>query len=64
MSEIQLHSNHINHICTYIILLPGLKQYADEIIGDHQCEIRHNRSITDQIFYIRQILEKKGSTIV
>jgi hypothetical protein len=33
--------------------------YADEIVGDHQCGFRRNRSTTDQIFYIRQILEKK-----
>jgi hypothetical protein len=31
----------------------------DEIIGDHQCGFRRNRSTTDQIFCIRQILEKK-----
>jgi hypothetical protein len=31
----------------------------DEIIGDHQCGSRRNRSTTDQIFCIRQILEKK-----
>jgi hypothetical protein len=36
-----------------------LTPYADEIIGDHQCGFRRNRSRTDQIFYIRQILEKK-----
>jgi hypothetical protein len=41
------------------ILLARLTPYADEIIGDHQCGFRHNRSTTDQIFYIRQILEKK-----
>jgi hypothetical protein len=41
------------------ILLAWLTQYADEIIGDHQCGFWHNRSTTDQIFYIRQILEKK-----
>jgi sorting nexin-29 len=40
------------------ILLSRLIPYADEIIGDHQCRFRHNRS-TDQIFYICQILEKK-----
>jgi hypothetical protein len=40
------------------ILLSRLISYADEIIGDHQCGLRHNRSMTDQIFYIRQILEK------
>jgi hypothetical protein len=42
------------------ILLARLTPYADEIIGDHQCGFWCNRSTTDQIFYIRQILEKKG----
>jgi hypothetical protein len=28
-------------------------------MGDHQCGFRRNRSTTDQIFYIRRILEKK-----
>jgi hypothetical protein len=41
------------------ILLSRLIPYADEIIGDHQCEFPCNRSTTDQIFYIPQILEKK-----
>jgi hypothetical protein len=41
------------------ILLSRLMSYADEIIGDHQCRFRHNRSKTDQIFYTRQILGKK-----
>jgi hypothetical protein len=41
------------------ILLSGLGPYIEEIIGDLQCVFRHNRSTTDQIFYIRQILEKK-----
>jgi hypothetical protein len=41
------------------ILLIRLTPYADEIIRDHQCGFRRNRSTTDQIFYIRQILEKK-----
>jgi hypothetical protein len=40
-------------------LLATLTPYADGIIGDLQCGLRHNRSTTDQIFYIRQILEKK-----
>jgi hypothetical protein len=31
------------------------------LFGDHQCGFRRNRSTTDQIFNIRQILEKKGS---
>jgi hypothetical protein len=41
------------------ILLARLTPYADEIMGDHQCGFRRNISRTDQIFYIRQILEKK-----
>jgi hypothetical protein len=33
--------------------------YIVKITGDHQCGFRRNRSTTDQIFHIRQILEKK-----
>jgi hypothetical protein len=41
------------------ILLSRLAPYVDEIIGDHQCGFRRNRSTTDQIFCIRHTLEKK-----
>jgi hypothetical protein len=41
------------------ILLARLTLYVNEIIGDHQCGFRRNRSTTDQIFYIWQILKKK-----
>jgi hypothetical protein len=41
------------------ILLATLTPYADEIIWDHQCGFRRNRTTTDQIFYIRQVLLKK-----
>ena len=41
------------------ILLSRLIPYAEEIIGDHQRGFRRNRSATDHIFCIRQILEKK-----
>jgi retron-type reverse transcriptase len=41
------------------ILLSRLIPYADEIIWEHQCGFRRNRSTNDQIFYIRQILQKK-----
>jgi hypothetical protein len=41
------------------ILLSRLSPYVDGIIGDHQCGFRHNRSTTDQIFCICQILEQK-----
>jgi hypothetical protein len=41
------------------ILLASLTPHINEITGDHQCGFLRNRSTTDQIFYIRQILEKK-----
>ena len=41
------------------ILLSRLTPYGDEIIGDHQCRFRSNRSTADHIFCIRQILETK-----
>ena len=41
------------------ILLSRLTIYAEKIIGDHQCGFQHNRSTTDDIFCIHQILEKK-----
>jgi hypothetical protein len=41
------------------ILLSRLTPYAEEIIGEYQCGFRHNRSTTDRIFCIRQVLEKK-----
>ena len=40
------------------ILLSRLIPYAEENIGDHQCGFRRNRSTTDHILCIRQILEK------
>ena len=41
------------------ILLSRLIPYAEKVIGDYQCGFRRNRSTTDHIFCIRQILEKK-----
>jgi len=41
------------------ILLSRLTPYAEEITGDHQCGFRCNRSTSDHIFCICQILEKK-----
>jgi hypothetical protein len=41
------------------ILLSRLTPYAEEITGDHQCGFRRDRSTTDHIFSIRQMLEKK-----
>jgi sorting nexin-29 len=41
------------------VLLTRLTPYVDEITGVHHCGFQHDRSTTDQIFYMRQILEKK-----
>jgi hypothetical protein len=41
------------------ILLARLTPYVNEVIGDYQCGFHRNRSTTNQIFYIQQILEKK-----
>jgi len=43
-----------------------LTPYTDKIIGDDQCGFQHNRSTTDIMFCIHQILEKtrKYSMIV
>src|SRR5262249_17782791 len=40
------------------ILYIRLQIYAEEITGDYQCGFRRGRSTTDQIFIIRQIMEK------
>jgi len=41
------------------ILLSRLIPYVKEIIGDHHCGFRRNRSTIDRIFFIRQMFEKK-----
>ena len=41
------------------ILLSRVIPYAEEIIGDHQCGYRRNRSTANHIFCIHQILKKK-----
>jgi hypothetical protein len=37
--------------------------YVDEIIADHQCGFRGNRAGANQIFRIRQVLDKNGNTV-
>ena len=41
------------------ILLSKSSTYTEEIIGDHQSGFRRNRSTTEHMFCIREILEKK-----
>jgi hypothetical protein len=41
------------------ILPLSLRPFIDEIIGEHQCGFRRNRSTTDQIFCIPQILDRE-----
>jgi hypothetical protein len=40
-----------------------LNPYVDKTIRDHQCGFRRNRSTSDEVFCIRQILEKKWKYI-
>jgi hypothetical protein len=40
------------------VLLSRLNLCAEEIIGYHQCGFRRNRSTTDHILWIHQVLEK------
>jgi uncharacterized protein YbcI len=40
------------------ILAKRLNPYAEEILGDYQCGFRRDRSTTDQIFALKNILEK------
>jgi hypothetical protein len=43
----------------YHILLSRLAPYAEEIIDDHQCGLRRNKSSTVYMFCILQITDKK-----
>jgi hypothetical protein len=55
---VPIHKKGDNADCNNI-LLSRLIPYAEEIIGDHQCGFRRNRSTNNHILCIRQILEKK-----
>ena len=46
------------------ILLYRLTPYAEEVIEDYECGFRRNRSTSDHIFCIRQILGKKNGNIM
>jgi len=49
----QLHKKILSYI-----LVSRLTSYVDKIISNHQCGFQCNGSTTDQIFCIRQILQK------
>jgi len=53
--------NYIQNLSN--ILLWRVTSYAEEIIGDRECGFWHNRSTTDHIFCIRQILQWNGNTV-
>jgi sorting nexin-29 len=40
------------------VILERLKEYSEDILGEYQCGFRQQRRTTDQIFVVRQILEK------
>jgi len=42
------------------ILVSQLSPYVENITVNHKCGFRRKWSTTDQIFYIRQILEREG----
>jgi predicted alpha/beta-fold hydrolase len=39
-------------------ILDRIKPWAEDILGDYQAGFRQNRSITDQIFILKQIFQK------
>ncbi|CAG9134902.1 unnamed protein product [Plutella xylostella] len=41
------------------VLLKRLEPYTEKILGDYQCGFRRNRSTVDQIFLLKQLMEKK-----
>jgi hypothetical protein len=40
------------------IIAKRLTSYTEELLGDYQCGFRKNRSTTDHIFALRNIMEK------
>jgi hypothetical protein len=50
----------LNVVCKLLstVLLKRINIYAEEIMREYQCGFRSDRSTTDQIFTLRQTLEK------
>jgi hypothetical protein len=40
------------------VLFARISPFAENIIGNYQCGFRKNRSMTNQIFTLRQVMEK------
>ena len=40
------------------LLANKIKNYAEKFLGDYQCGFRQNRGTVDQLFVVRQIMEK------
>jgi hypothetical protein len=53
------HYHQLHKISSNIFLL-SLSLYKDEIVRDHQCEFRRNRSNTDHVSYVCQTTKKMG----
>ena len=46
------------------ILFARISPFAENIIGNYQCGFRKNRSTTNQIFTLRQVLEKTKEFVI
>jgi len=57
--EVYHFANHLQNLSN--ILLSRLIPYAKEVIGDHQCCLRRNRSTIDHIICIAKRLRKYGN---
>jgi len=53
-------TKYVHSILQYCFFF-NVNSLHNVVIGDYHCEFRRNSSSTDQIFCIRQILEKNGS---
>ena len=40
------------------VILERLKEYSEEVLGEYQCGFKRQRRTTDELFVVRQTLEK------